>query len=185
LVMAGDYTVSASKFGWVTDSASVNVPVDTTVVQDFALDQAPSGTLTGTVTDGSGQGYPLYARVSVAGTDLATYTDPVDGSYALDIPLDTYVLVNVTVQYPGYQLASEEMQLTGDSEHDFAVPVDSFSCIANGYEVNVDGVTETFDDLTLPAGWAVEDHAGTGQVWTFDDPAGRGNMTGGEGGFAT
>ena len=184
LVMAGDYTVSASKFGWVTDSASVNVPVDTTVVQDFALDQAPSGTLTGTVTDGSGQGYPLYARVSVAGTDLATYTDPVDGSYALDIPLDTYVLVNVTVQYPGYQLASQEMQLTGDTEHDFAVPVDSFSCIANGYEVNVDGVTETFDDLTLPAGWAVEDHAGTGQVWTFDDPAGRGNMTGGEGGFA-
>ncbi|MBI5635246.1 MAG: SBBP repeat-containing protein, partial [Nitrospirae bacterium] len=35
----------------------------------------------------------------------------------------------------------------------------------------------------LPAGWTVKDNTGNG-VWRFDDPGGRGNQTGGTGGFA-
>src|SRR5699024_6661288 len=35
-----------------------------------------------------------------------------------------------------------------------------------------------------PDGWAVEDHAGTGHGWRFDNPRDRGNRTGGSGGFA-
>ena len=35
--------------------------------QDFALAAAPTVTLSGTVTDGSGHGWPLYAKVDVAG----------------------------------------------------------------------------------------------------------------------
>ncbi|MBN1673090.1 MAG: S8 family serine peptidase [Kiritimatiellae bacterium] len=36
----------------------------------------------------------------------------------------------------------------------------------------------------LPAGWSVLDNQGQGGVWRFDDPGGRGNLTGGSGGFA-
>ena len=34
------------------------------------------------------------------------------------------------------------------------------------------------------AGWSVVDHAGTGQVWTFNNPGARANLNGGSGNFA-
>jgi hypothetical protein len=60
----------------------------------------------------------------------------------------------------------------------------------NGYLNN--GVTDCFMVSHLdegfeygsPAGWTVTDNAGTSAVWRFDDPAGRGNLTGGAGSFA-
>src|SRR5690606_1263934 len=73
LLSAGDYEVTASRFGYVSDVASVTILEDQTVTHDVALAAAPTGTVTGTVTDGSGQGWPLYARVSV-GSDAATFT---------------------------------------------------------------------------------------------------------------
>lgn len=184
-LLAGDYTLTTEKFGWLPETTTVTVPVDGIVTLDLALEAAPTGTLSGTVTDGSGHGFPLYARVSVAQTTLFTYTDPVDGTYSLDLPLDTYAQIVVDAQYPGYLQGFREVQLSGDSVEDFALPVDALSCVANGYSAHTDGQTETFDDLTLPDGWTVEDDAGTGQVWAFDDPGFWGNLTGGEGGFAS
>jgi hypothetical protein len=46
------------------------------------------------------------------------------------------------------------------------------------------GLFETFDGAERPEGWTVVDNLDNDQVWVFDDPAGRGNLTGGEGGFA-
>lgn len=37
---------------------------------------------------------------------------------------------------------------------------------------------------TPPVGWSLVDNAGTGTLWRFDDPANRGNDTGGSGDFA-
>ncbi|MFK5581856.1 cell wall-binding repeat-containing protein [Serinicoccus sp. LYQ131] len=184
LVTSGDYTLTASRFGWEQVVASVTVPLDGTVTQDFALEPSPVGTVSGTVTDGSGQGYPLYAKVSVAGTSLLTFTDPADGSYELDVPLDTPAQLRVEVQYPGYQVATSDLDLAGDAVVDVAALVDADSCTAPGYQRTTDGLSETFDDGVTPSGWSVEDGVGNGQVWAFDDPAGRGNMTGGEGGAA-
>ncbi|MCK0111445.1 cell wall-binding repeat-containing protein [Ornithinimicrobium sp. F0845] len=183
-LLAGDFTVTASKFGWITETTTVTVPVEGTVVLDIGLDAAPTGTLSGTVTDGSGHGFPLYARVSVAGTTLFTYTDPVDGTYSLDLPLDTYAQIIVDAQYPGYTQGFREVQLSGDSVEDFALEVDVLSCVANGYTQHTVGLTETFDGPTAPPGWTVEDNLGNGQVWVFEDLGLWGNQTGGEGGFA-
>ncbi|QDO89269.1 S8 family serine peptidase [Ornithinimicrobium ciconiae] len=183
-VLAGDYTVTAEKFGWISQTTTVSVPAEGTVALNLQLEAAPTGTLSGTVTDGSGHGFPLYARVSISGTTLATFTDPVDGSYSLDIPLDTYVVVVVDAQYPGYQQGTREAQLSGDAVENFALVVDSISCVANGYSPHHDGVTETFDEPTAPPGWTVVDDIGNGQVWVFEDLNFWGNMTGGEGGFA-
>ncbi|MFX0538494.1 cell wall-binding repeat-containing protein [Ornithinimicrobium sp. Y1847] len=184
LVTAGAYQLSATKFGWVTGTANVTVPVDGTVTQDFALDQAPSGTLSGRVTDGSGQGYPLYAKVSVEGTPVSTFTDPADGSFSFDLPLDTPAQVRVEVQYPGYQVISEPMVLTGDTTRDIQVPVDVNTCSAYGYTLNTPGMTESFEDLALPAGWTVVNDSDGGIEWVFDDPNDYGNWTMGSGGFA-
>ena len=183
-VLSGDFTVTASKFGWITESTSVTVPVDDIAVLNIALDAAPTGTLSGTVTDGSGHGFPLYARVNVAGTTLFTYTNPVDGTYAFDLPLDTYAVITVDAQYPGYQQGWREVQLSGDQVEDFNLEVDALSCVANGYSPHSNGSTETFDDVVAPPGWTVEDNIGNGQVWVFEDLGFWGNNTGGEGGFA-
>src|SRR5690606_30175067 len=47
-----------------------------------------------------------------------------------------------------------------------------------------DGLWETFDEEALPEGREIIDHLDNGNVWRFDDHGNRGNLTGGEGGFA-
>jgi putative cell wall-binding protein/subtilisin family serine protease len=183
---SGDWAVTTSKFGYVPDSATVTVPVDDTVVHDVALEPAATGTLTGTVTDGSGQGYPLYARISVQGVaGVGAYTDPVTGAYSLDLPLGTHVVM-ATAQLPGYLVESREVVVVedGGGVADFGLLADPATCTAPGYSLVMDGLTQSFDELVVPEGWTVEDLQGEGVVWRFDDPMQNGNFTGGKGGFA-
>ncbi|AXH95332.1 cell wall-binding repeat-containing protein [Ornithinimicrobium avium] len=182
----GDWATTVSRFGYLTDSATVNVALDETTVHDVALDPAPSGTLSGTVTDGSGNGYPLYARISVQGAaSVGTYTDPETGEYSLDLPVGTHV-VRATSQLPGYQVASRSVVVVeaDGTVADFALTIDPMTCTAPGYTLDLDGTSQSFDDLVLPAGWAVEDLEGRDLFWQFDDPMGIGNQTGGRAGFA-
>ncbi len=184
LLSAGDYDVTMSKFGYATHEATVTVTAGGTTVHDAALDPVPSATVTGTVTDGSGYGFPLYARVVVDGTPVAAYTDPATGAYSIDLPQGETFTLTVQVQYPGYETPSSEITVTDGATLDVAVPVDAYACTAPGYGYSVDGVTESFDATTVPEGWTVTDEAGTEQVWRFDNPDGRENLTGGEGNFA-
>lgn len=183
---SGDWATTVSKFGYLPDDAVVTVPVDDTVVHDVALQPAPTGVLTGTVTDGSGQGWPLYARISVVGApSVGAYTDPQTGAYSLTLPAGTH-LVRATSQLPGYQVETREVVVTasGDVVADFGLTVDPMTCTAPGYALTLDGQVQTFDDLALPEGWTVEDLAGSGLTWEFEDPWGIPNGTGGDGGFA-
>ena len=62
-------------------------------------------TVSGTVTDGSGHGWPLYARIEItsASTDpVVVYSDPVTGAYAADLPDATTYTFAVTAVGPGY-----------------------------------------------------------------------------------
>ncbi len=184
LLTTGDYDVTASKFGYTTDTASVTVETDATTTQDFALEPSPSATVTGTVTDGSGRGWPLYAKVGAVGTGVFTYTDPATGDYALELPLGATYELEFVAEYPGYGTSTAEVVLEADTTQDAALTVDAQTCTAPGYTYATDGVIETFDGTDVPEGWTVVDDAGTEQVWRFDDPKSRGNLTGGEGGFA-
>ncbi|AXH96697.1 cell wall-binding repeat-containing protein [Ornithinimicrobium avium] len=184
LLTTGDYDVSASKFGYSTDSASVTITKDATTTQDFALQPSPRATVTGTVTDGSGRGWPLYAKVGAVGTGVFTYTDPVTGDYALDLPVGATYQLQFVAEYPGYDTQTRDVLVDGDTTEDAALAVNAESCTAPGYTYATDGVIETFDGTDVPEGWTVVDDAGTEQVWRFDDPKSRGNRTGGEGGFA-
>ena len=184
-LLAGDYTVTAAAFGYETSSADITITANEATTQDFALAAAETVTVTGSVLDGSGHGWPVYARVDVAGPAPDTYTDPATGEYSLVLPGNASYTVEVTAQYPGYLSETREVTLgDGGAVEEYELEVDDSTCVAPGYEFNTDGVTEGFDAATAPAGWTVVDNVGNGQVWRFDDPDSRGNLTGGEGNFA-
>ncbi|MPZ54091.1 MAG: S8 family serine peptidase, partial [Acidimicrobiia bacterium] len=188
LLPVGDYTATASAYGYVPEPASVTVTADSTTTQDFTLTSAPSNTVTGTVTDAGGHGWPLYARIDVPEhPDSPFFTDPVTGEYSVDLLESTEYTMEVSAVVPGYVPETRTVTVPpDDTVQDFALDVDVLACTAPGYVPDADGVYETFDTDTLPEGWEVVDNTDppTGQVWVFNDPGERGNLTGGEGNFA-
>ncbi|GAA4452774.1 S8 family serine peptidase [Phytohabitans houttuyneae] len=186
-VPSGDYQVAVSEFGYQTETVSATVTTGATTTVNVALDPLPRVTVSGAVTDGSGHGWPLYAKVSVAGpSGAADYTNPTNGRYSLTLPAGGTYTLTFFPQYPGYQTVTKEVVVgTRNVVENVSLPVTLASCsTAPGYEYGSDGEYETFDGTTTPAGWTVVDHAGTGQVWKFTDDGARGNLTGGTGGFA-
>jgi subtilisin family serine protease len=187
LVPSGDYQVAVSLFGYQTKTVPATVTTGQTTTLTIALDAVPRVTVSGVVTDGSGHGWPLYAKVTVAGpSGAADYTNPTNGRYSLTLPAGATYTLTFFPQYPGYQTVTKEVVVGARNVvNNVSVPVAIESCsTAPGYEYGSDGEYETFDGTSTPAGWTVVDHAGTGQVWKFTDDGGRGNLTGGTGGFA-
>ncbi|MFJ9906243.1 carboxypeptidase regulatory-like domain-containing protein [Streptomyces sp. NPDC101152] len=181
---AGRYDVAAVKFGYGSaDSAAVEVGDGATVSRDFTLTAQPLVTVSGRIRDGSGHGWPLSAGIQVADEpSTRTYTDPATGRYTLKLPANSTYSLQVDPVYPGYQVTTSDLTLGAKAgRKDFDVPVDAAACVAPGYRQTFSNRTETFDGTGAPDGWSV---TGSGNTWRFDDPAGRGNLTGGSGGFA-
>ncbi|MBP1782323.1 subtilisin family serine protease [Micromonospora sp. HB375] len=186
LLPAGDYQVVVSTFGYATRTLSATVTANTTTTLDVALTAVPSVTVSGQVTDGSGHGWPLYAKVSVEGTPISDYTTPTTGRYSLSLPSGATYRLTVEPQYAGYLTTTKEVTVgSGNAVANIAVQANPEACTtAPGYTVSSDGEYETFDGTGVPDGWTVVDNAGTGQVWEFTDAGERGNLTGGSGNFA-
>ena len=81
-------------------SSGVVVDEGQTVTEPFALDPVPSHTVSGTITDGSGAGWPIYAKITVQGTSAATYSDPYTGHYSLSLPEGATYTVHVGEPVP-------------------------------------------------------------------------------------
>jgi N-acetylneuraminic acid mutarotase len=186
-VPVGTYDVTASRFGYDSKTVSgVAVAEGQTVTENLALTAKPSAKVTGTVRDGSGHGWPLYATVRVKGEPTAVaFTDPKTGRYSLSLPTGNTYTLQTDALYPGYKQDSADVAVgSADVTHDVNVSVDQSTCSAIGYAYKYAGKTETFDGTTAPVGWTVDDQVGNGQTWTFD-PGNLGNRTGGSGGVAT
>ena len=186
-IPVGTYTVTASKYGYVTGTANgVSVTSGATTIQDFDLSPASMITVSGTVTDGSGQGWPLYASIDIAGTPLSTiYTDPVTGAYSVSLPQGASLTFNVAVD--GYVSQSRVVTVpAAPSTEDFSMLVEEGACNAPGYTFS-SSVTENFNGATFPpSGWSVVDDAGNGVVWSNVAGSGEGgNFTGGSGDAAS
>jgi hypothetical protein len=182
----GTYDVTAAAFGFAPKTVTgVAITENNTTTQNIALDPVPSVTLSGTVTDGSGHGWPLYAKITVDGVPGGPiYTAPGTGHYAVSLPASNTYMLHVSAVYPGYQSADVSVSVGAtDTVRNISLQVDSLACDAPGYAVHVAGVTESFDAPTVPAGWSVINHT-TGGGWGFTDDGNRGNLTGGDGGFA-
>jgi subtilisin family serine protease len=187
LLPVGDYQVAVALFGYTAATRTATVTDGATTTVDVALSPVPSVDVTGSVTDGSGHGWPLYAKVTVEGpSGVYDHTTPVNGRYALRLPAGATYSLKVEPQYPGYQTVTKQVVVgTGNVVANVAVPVKADSCTAApGYAYGSDGEYETFDGTTVPPGWSVVDNKGNGQVWKFTDDGNRGNLTGGTGGFA-
>jgi subtilisin family serine protease len=184
---AGDYSLAVAAFGYVGQTGTATIAVNTTTTKNFALVAAPTVSVGGTITDGSGHGWPLYAKVSVQGQGgVYDYTTPTNGRYSFKVPASATYTLTVESQIPGYQTTSLPITVgAGNLTKNVAVPVRSDACLtAPGYRNGSDGVYETFDGQVAPAGWTVVDNKGNGQTWKFTDAGNRGNLTGAAGGFA-
>jgi hypothetical protein len=80
---AGSYHVVATKFGYGEQSLDdAAVAADGTLAANFSLPVLPTRGISGAVTDGSGQGWPVYAKITIAGYPRgAVYTNPFTGRY--------------------------------------------------------------------------------------------------------
>ena len=99
--------LTASKYGYSTASVSgvvVTPPGATT--QDFTLTPKAQITVNGTVTDGSGAGWPLYATIHIEATGFSTtvFTSPLTGQYSLNLFETTDY--TFTVSSAGYTTAT-------------------------------------------------------------------------------
>ena len=183
---AGEHELTVSAYGFASQTATMLVSADGTVTRGFALVATPEVTVSGVVTDGSGHGWPLYAELAVAGRPGGPiFTDPITGRYSFTAPGNTTYRVTATAVQPGYQPVTTELALgAAATTANIEVPVDP-GCTAAGYRASLSEplLSESFDDTTTPDGWSVENRT-DGGGWVFEDLAGRGNLTGGTGGFA-
>ncbi|TDD65680.1 peptidase S8 [Jiangella aurantiaca] len=176
----GDYEVTATAFGYLPRTASVHVTENETVAVELALQRQDTVTVSGRVIDGSGQGWPLYAQVTVHGMPGGTvHTSPDDGRYAIDVPVGASYALSIVSEYAGYQPASTVL-VAGDEDvtADVTLAREAGRCTTAGYAYAYTGGGADFDH-GLPDGWTVTDGNGSGEVWAFDDPYDKGNLTGG------
>ncbi|MEV4478789.1 S8 family serine peptidase [Micromonospora coxensis] len=151
-LMVGDYTLTVSKFGYLTATGTVTVTENQTVTRDVEVTQAPSGTLSGTVTTAAGPA--AGATVTVAGTPLTATADDA-GRYRLVVPHGSYE-VRFAHSYRCADPVTRTADVGGDVTLDVALPdrVDGFgyACGAAGgsFVSGTELMPLTGDDKTVP-----------------------------------
>jgi hypothetical protein len=194
-IPAGSAHVSVSAYGYHNTSATVTVTANRATTRNFALTGSPHATVSGTVTAGGGTAWPLYAQVSWNdgnGHSGTAYTTPATGQYRLSLVASSSYTLTVTPLYPGYTAPAARTVTVGTSNmtKNFTAAVDLTACTAIGYHAALSGTTQAFNGSSVPTGWTVTNTslhiAGYSDMpgWVFNDPGGRGNHTGGTGGFA-
>ncbi|WP_326562335.1 S8 family serine peptidase [Micromonospora sp. NBC_01796] len=183
-VVEGTYTATVEAYGFTGQTATV-IAAGTQVTLDFALAALPLVTLSGKVTDASGQGWPLYSRIEVAGRPGGpVFTDPTSGRYSLTVPAGGTYRLTTTAVSAGYRSVSTEVTVANRARTaNIGVPA-AVACQLDGYTAGIGRtlLSESFAGPGAPAGWSVVNRADSG--WAFDNPGNRENLTGGSGGFA-
>ncbi|TQV89263.1 carboxypeptidase regulatory-like domain-containing protein [Aliikangiella coralliicola] len=170
---------------WYQASSVSNVAVaeNETTVRDITLNKAPTIAVTGKITDGSGQGWPLYAKIEIDipnNQDLDIYSDPFTGQYTVDLVPNIAVPFIIDSQVIGYAEKTETITPAGDAPvtQDFDLKINVNACNAPGYKSN--GLFQNFDGDFIADGWQSVDENSSGQSWG-STTSGRDNVTGGEG----
>ncbi|HZN73121.1 MAG TPA: S8 family serine peptidase [Micromonosporaceae bacterium] len=148
VLSVGDYTVTVTKFGYLTDTGTVTVVEGQAATRDVVLQQAPSAKVSGTVTSYSGPAGG--ATVTVGGTPV-TATADAQGHYEVTLPHGSY---DLTATHPSLCVTAgtAHVEVTADATADIALParVDIFgyACAAGNDNRFVAGT----DKLELPDG---------------------------------
>jgi hypothetical protein len=143
-LITGTYTVTVSAYGYQSASSSnVIIAPNQITTQDFALNAIPLVTVRGKVRDGSGQGWPLYARIDVSSDGFAKtlFTNPVSGTYSIQLAQGVPHTFGVSAVSPGYMPQSLVITPTlPGTTQDFSLLADAAACLAPGY-ANTSGCT--------------------------------------------
>ncbi|MET7998316.1 carboxypeptidase regulatory-like domain-containing protein, partial [Amycolatopsis sp. NPDC005232] len=170
-VAADSYQVAVTRFGYENGGSELSIVDGQQASADYAVAKIATQTVSGTVTDGSGHGWPLYAKITVDGYPAgAIYTDPFTGRYSLDLPQNADYQLHVSAVQPGYAPIDRQVSVADSSvPQNFTATIDPTACTALGYG---HGTLTHFDGwlgTTPKDGWAIanSDPASTG--WKFDD----------------
>jgi Carboxypeptidase regulatory-like domain len=186
----GTYRLAVRRFGYAPATITgLTVAAGSAITRNVALAALPERTLSGTVTDGSGHGWPMYAKISVTGDPDAAFTDPRTGRYQIRLPVNSTDQVQVSsAGMPGYQATSLTARMGRGSQHRNArLTVDPESCSTPGYRFRYTGQEESFtgwQGTTPQDGWTSVDNNDTGQLWEYSNPKGRTPPPGGDADFA-
>lgn len=191
----GATQVTASDYGFQTQTQTVTITANQTTTQNFALTGTPHETVSGTVTPATGTAWPLYAHVSWSdgqGHDGTAFTSPATGKYALSLLANASYTLTVHVEYPGYTdpAPANVTVATSDVTQDFTAGVDLLACTAIGYHQVLSGITQPFSQTSVPPGWQVTNanlhipYYQSQPGWQLTNPGRRPNNTGGTGNFA-
>ncbi|WP_433431692.1 carboxypeptidase regulatory-like domain-containing protein [Nonomuraea sp. CA-141351] len=186
-VPAGTYEGTVAAYAYAQGTiGQITLSDGESLTRDVALTALPAQTVSGTVTDGGGHGWPLYAKIEIEGVPGGpVFTDPATGEYSVKLPLGKTYELTVTAAYQGYLPKTETVELGSQAvRRDVALPPDADKADAPGYSLTYHGGgVQEFDSREAPEGWTVKNNTDKGG-WQFDDPLGHGNQTGGGGGFA-
>ncbi|MEW9550920.1 S8 family serine peptidase [Nonomuraea sp. NPDC050783] len=155
-LLAGEYEITASRFGYDTATAQVTITAGQAATADVPLTRQAAGTVSGTV---STAGTPeAGATVAAAGTPVSAVTDAA-GRYSLTLPEGDYELT-VTPASRCSTSASAAVTVSGDVTKDIELPLrgDGFgyTCRAGAqpYQAGTEKLALTGDDeavqVTLP-----------------------------------
>ena len=179
----------ASRFGYASQTKSaLELSVGGQLNLAFGLKELPTRTLSGTITDGSGHGWPMYAKIEVPGDpDGPVFTDPSTGRYHLNLPANSSQRLHVTaapVRLPATDLTVHMHH--GASQANATVDVDPATCNAAGYNYTYHGAHTDFTGWTTGPrdDWTSTDNNGNGELWEFDNPRHRTPPPGGDSDFA-
>ncbi|MGI5518355.1 carboxypeptidase regulatory-like domain-containing protein [Streptomyces sp. CA-106131] len=181
---AGTYDLGTSTYGYSpVTRADVAVGEGQTVTADLVLTKLPSRTVSGTVTDGSGHGWPLYAKITVDGyPNGAIWTDPYTGAYSVDLPSGSDYTMHVAAVYPGYRTVDQTVTVAGsDVRENVAMAANHTECLAPGYAYAGTSDFENWKDGAPTGGWTVTDNNSSGSAWESALARGWWNFTGGSG----
>ncbi|MBR7837136.1 carboxypeptidase regulatory-like domain-containing protein [Actinospica durhamensis] len=189
---AGTYTVTATDFGYPTQTVEdVTVTDNESVAENFTLAALPRETVSGYVTDGSGHGWPMRAKITISGyPGGAVYSDPYTGKYSVALPSGTdYTMQFTSADLSGYLGQTATVDVSGSAvRQDIQLPVDASTCTAPGYAYRNQGTVETFtgwQGTTAQDGWSVVDNIGSGQTWNFANLSGFAGPQGSDSDFAS
>ena len=204
----GSYTLTGQAFGYQAATQSgVTVTAGQVTTQNLSLAAAAEATLSGTVRDGSGHGWPLYAKITISGDPHPVYTSPYTGRYTVKLPQQASYQLQVSAMYPGYKTTDLTVQVgTASTRQGIKIRVDkspgqavgpvsspneydpvTSGCTAPGYAWSYTGVATGFtgwSGTTPQQGWTVADNQGNGQTWNFSNPGHRYPPPGGDSSFA-
>ena len=134
------YAVTASAVGYlpITEADQVMPPQGGTLINEFYLEVNTSVvSLTGQVLDGSGHGYPLYARILVEGGNHheVLFTDPIDGTFDILLYQNVEYSLSVSSMISGYDSLVDSSVIFTEPKatRDYELVVGE-ACDAPGYQ---------------------------------------------------